>query len=607
MDRLAPLKAWLARVNRQITKPGVLWAVALLGLALWALLGLDYYAQRAEEERKAVAALRQLTTTLAEETEHALEIADQIAWNVRRDVQLNRPIEDLNTYLNPRLMPGDMIVSIALLDRDGWLVNSSLPFARAYMGDRDHFRVLVNQDSDTPYVSKPLVDRNSKQFVIQLSRRLEDSKGHFAGGGVLSLNPAYFANCFAQYDLGPGTVALLFGQDGTVRAARADKLMNSGDNISKLAPAGQFRGFPMGEVNAAGKDDGALLLSYRAMRNHPLIVALGNTRAQLYADALAAHAWLYLIGGGLLSMLPLLCLLALRRMRARNQRLLHILRESVRENRRARRQMHELFGAATAELQSKLEAHRALIYSAHNGQPSLDAFQHMADTISMSTDGLIDLLRTQRRLLDLLFLGSKRFDKGSTMSVAVLARGMLRQQTSAREVGLDLDAELEHLVCYTDLILLKDIFYASLLALLTGSVFGDRIEVVRYEGTRVQFRLLGSLPPGSGAGAGQRREYSVPTLSRAADSLDFAARLAEKLGATLQINDAYTLELEMAGLLYADSAAPGAEPQTHDREALPSAAGQQPERQIPPPGLPAPGANGAAARGLPQLQNETRG
>ncbi|MCS6764128.1 MAG: hypothetical protein MO853_09440 [Candidatus Protistobacter heckmanni] len=125
-------------------------------------------------------------------------------------------------------------------------------------------------------------------------------------------------------------------------------------------------------------------------------------------------------------------------------------------------------------------------------------------------------------------------------------------------------------------------------------MFGDRIEVVRYEGTRVQFRLLGSLPPGSGAGAGQRREYSVPTLSRATGSLDFAARLAEKLCATLQINDTYTLELEMAGLLYADSAATGAEPQTHDREALPSAAGQQPKRQIPP-------------RGLPQLQNETRG
>lgn len=96
---------------------------------------------------------------------------------------------------------GDKVISL----RDGNSVNSN-------GADRSFFIYHRNNPSRNVFIGPPVVSRTNGQWVLTVSRRLEDKEGVFNGVAVLTLNIANFLQTYGKLDTGKeGTIALTSG------------------------------------------------------------------------------------------------------------------------------------------------------------------------------------------------------------------------------------------------------------------------------------------------------------------------------------------------------------------------------------------------------------
>ena len=76
-----------------------------------------------------------------------------------------------------------LTIQLAISDAAGRLLASSTdPLAAPIdISDREHFRVHAGAESDTLFISKPVLGRASGQWSVQLTRGYRDREGRFAG------------------------------------------------------------------------------------------------------------------------------------------------------------------------------------------------------------------------------------------------------------------------------------------------------------------------------------------------------------------------------------------------------------------------------------------
>ena len=83
------------------------------------------------------------------------------------------------------------VAQIAAIRADGYLMWSNLvdTATPVYLGDREHFRAIVERRS-LLYISEPLLGRVSKRYTIQFARGAHDTDGTVTAVIVVSLDPA---------------------------------------------------------------------------------------------------------------------------------------------------------------------------------------------------------------------------------------------------------------------------------------------------------------------------------------------------------------------------------------------------------------------------------
>jgi diguanylate cyclase (GGDEF)-like protein len=114
----------------------------------------------------------------------------------------------------------NIVVQFGWIDKGGILRSSTtaLPAQPLSLADREHFKVHINSTRDDLFVSKPVLGRATKRWSIQLTRRVVDHDGQFAGVVVASIDTDYFASYLRSLDLPNGTLARIIGMDGVTRA-----------------------------------------------------------------------------------------------------------------------------------------------------------------------------------------------------------------------------------------------------------------------------------------------------------------------------------------------------------------------------------------------------
>ena len=251
---------------------------------------------------------------------------------------------DLSDLIKRTAIVGDLTLQLSVVGADGFTkgttqLGGEKAIERVYVGDRQHFRAQVDAKTDDLFIGTPVTGRLSGKLTIQISRRLRQPDGSFAGTITASLGPDTVERFFEAVDLGPQGNVLLRSNDGTILAARGLTGPSVGRRLTQPAlrdalgrgPSGYFWG-------NGGVDRVHRLISYRAAERYPLVVTVGLAEDYIFESHWRNRAS-YLTIASIVTALVLIAIAADTRHHLRLDRIRDDLRRSEAQARQKAREL----------------------------------------------------------------------------------------------------------------------------------------------------------------------------------------------------------------------------------------------------------------------------
>jgi diguanylate cyclase (GGDEF)-like protein len=142
-----------------------------------------------------------------------------------------------------------------------------------------------NHQDRVAHVGRPVRDRGSGNWVIPITRRIDNPDGSFAGVAIAALSVNYFQQFYERFDIGAGGAILLASLDGTLLVRRPFSEAAMGRDLSQggifreLLPQG-----PHGSGEIRSSTDGVVRLnSYRRLDAYPLLLAVAEDKDEVLA------------------------------------------------------------------------------------------------------------------------------------------------------------------------------------------------------------------------------------------------------------------------------------------------------------------------------------
>ncbi len=285
-----------ARRSGRRLQIGVALAGAGLIIGVWVTVFAILWRDRESAITETETDSTNLTLAFEEQIVRTIGAIDQTMRFLQADIEREGSSFDLQRWLAHAPSMADLSLQLAIIGPDGRLKASSLDANPdpIDLGDREHFRAHVADDSGRLFIGKPVVGRVSNKWSIQLSRRLNGPDGSFAGVLVFSLDPSYLTRLYQDVNVGESGFILLAGLDGVVRAY-AGKHASDGIGLNtSIADSGlmrQVNSAPIGTSAGPSAVDGIQrIVGYRLVRGYPLVVMVGYGLSDALATADAAGA-----------------------------------------------------------------------------------------------------------------------------------------------------------------------------------------------------------------------------------------------------------------------------------------------------------------------------
>jgi PAS domain S-box-containing protein len=282
-------------------------AIALFGAVVIVLLGGTVALQLVSEQTAILDEARKHTANLArafeEHIDRTVKEIDQTLLVLQRGYRSDPAGFKLWQWPARELLLHDLPVQIAMVDRDGRIVGTTegpAPVAVS-VRDEDYFRYLAANDDNSLFIGQPVIGRGAGgaagHWAMPLARRLDAPDGSFAGVLVVSLDPYSLARFYESEDLGPSGTVMLVGRDGVVRArvsfvrpspgAPPEPRATIGENVM-LRLTADARDQSVHVQSAL--DNVSRVVSYRVLSDYPLIVGVGLSDNDLFAEYRASRA-----------------------------------------------------------------------------------------------------------------------------------------------------------------------------------------------------------------------------------------------------------------------------------------------------------------------------
>ncbi|MDG9925746.1 MULTISPECIES: sensor domain-containing diguanylate cyclase [unclassified Pseudomonas] len=259
--------------------------VATDGWLMWKARQVQLRDAEIETSNLASALARQASDTLKKADTVLLDLVERLQVDGTQPEQLQR----LQGLMRQHVYEQAELHGLFAYDREGnWLVNSfgEVP-PGANNADREYF-IYHRQypDDHGAHVGKPVRSRTTGDWIIPLSRRLEDAQGNFAGVALATISIDFFRQFYATFDIREhGSINLVLN-DGTllVRSPYREDLIGAsiagGQIFKSLLPQS-----PTGTAILPSVIDGVeRLFSYRQIQGYPLVVIAALAEQDILAD-----------------------------------------------------------------------------------------------------------------------------------------------------------------------------------------------------------------------------------------------------------------------------------------------------------------------------------
>ena len=204
----------------------------------------------------------------------------------------------------------DDVLQIAIVGRDGSVKLSTSSRDSLVLPDyrvSDYYMAHVDGASDHLVIGKPTVDGATEQWVLQLSRRIENSNGSFDGVIVATVDPIYLTQIYNSVSIGQNGYIRVIGRDGAVRATSGQTFSLLGKDFSgadllkrvSVVSDGWFY------TNSVLSDHLRRLIAYRSVKDYPLIITVGLATDEIFSR-LDAQQRTSFIAAAVLSLLILI-------------------------------------------------------------------------------------------------------------------------------------------------------------------------------------------------------------------------------------------------------------------------------------------------------------
>jgi diguanylate cyclase (GGDEF)-like protein len=193
--------------------------VLLVCLLLAAITGWNTWSARAIQLEEMNTATANMSRSLAQHADDTFKIADTallgLSERLAEDGASPAALARLHNLLALRVAELTALKGIFIYDRTGrWIATSRPGFDPASNNaDREYFVHHSNSSDMGPYIGLPVRSRSTGEWVIPMSRRLNDANGQFAGVVLATIGVDYFSKFYEEFDLGnDGAIILTLNQ-----------------------------------------------------------------------------------------------------------------------------------------------------------------------------------------------------------------------------------------------------------------------------------------------------------------------------------------------------------------------------------------------------------
>ncbi|MGQ0751985.1 MAG: PDC sensor domain-containing protein, partial [Betaproteobacteria bacterium] len=172
----------LRAVIERCSTPNVFFpaiAILLLGI-VWGTTANLIRVERANAEQALFASTRELADTYEARVLRRLREIDQTLKVIKYAYQrAEAPPKVLADLQKRDLLPVELVFTLSIVDGAGNLTASTRFLPVRNISSQEHFKTLAR--ADQLWVSRPLRDSITGEWMLDFSRRLTDSNGRFAG------------------------------------------------------------------------------------------------------------------------------------------------------------------------------------------------------------------------------------------------------------------------------------------------------------------------------------------------------------------------------------------------------------------------------------------
>src|SRR5450830_1055414 len=265
--------------NASLTRSTVLFLV-LVCASVSALIGWTIWEERVDQLAESTTTADNMARSLAQHANDTFKAADTSVLGLAERIQVDgtgtTQLARLHRLLVLRVQELQQLQGLAVFDQHGARIVSSLVHNEENFNamTRSYFQFHLHHADAGPHIGVPFQASSSGEWVIPLSRRLNDANGQFAGVILATLSVSYFTEFYHTFDIGKqGAIALVLHEG--IQLARQPTLPDSlGKDLSK-GPLFQLylAGSGNGSAIIKSTQDGIVRMNgYRRLDNYPVFV-----------------------------------------------------------------------------------------------------------------------------------------------------------------------------------------------------------------------------------------------------------------------------------------------------------------------------------------------